>query len=346
MRTISYKIFQRGDRRLRLELRKLWMYIVILFALVSTLTYVIALDHVTIIVDGEEFSRRTLAATVDQALRDFDVRLEPGDEVEPHLNTQIKEKTVIEVNRAVPISVQVDGQVISLSTIPVTVGEALQRAKIELGQEDKVSFDLEETIQAGMEVRVVRVTSQVKTEEMVIDPPVSYIKDNKLDKGVSKVIQEGKPGRVRRTLKITSEDGQITQKKTIASTVLSPTVKKVIAVGVKPVVYTMTTSRGRTIRYTKSKVMNATAYYPGPESCGVFADGYTATGDKAGFGIVAVDRRKIPLGTMLYIEGYGVAKAADVGSAIKGNRIDLCFDTYREAKMFGRKDVKVYFLAP
>jgi uncharacterized protein YabE (DUF348 family) len=346
MRTISYKIFQHGDRRFRLELRKLWVYLAILFVLVGVFTYVIALDHVTIIVDGEELAGKTLAATVDQALRDFDVKLKPGDEVEPQLNRGVREKTVIKVSRAVPISVLADGHVVALNTVPVTVGETLKRAKIDLGSEDKVSYDLNATIQDGMEIRVVRVTSQVKTEEVVIKPPVSYVKDNKLEKGVRKVVQEGKPGRVRRTLKITSEDGQVTQKKIITSTVLSPAVKKVVAIGAKPAIYSLTTSRGRTIRYTKSKIMNATAYYPGPESCGVFADGYTATGDKAGFGIVAVDRRKIPLGTMLYIEGYGIAKAADVGSAIKGNRIDLCFDTYREAKMFGRKNVKVYFLAP
>ena len=122
--------------------------------------------------------------------------------------------------------------------------------------------------------------------------------------------------------------------------------KQIVAVGTKETVYTMTTSRGREIRYTKVKQMVATAYYPGPESCGKYANGYTATGKKAGFGVVAVDKRVIPLGTRLYIEGYGYAEAADVGSAIRGDRIDLCFDTYREAKMFGKKTVKVYILAP
>jgi 3D (Asp-Asp-Asp) domain-containing protein len=92
-------------------------------------------------------------------------------------------------------------------------------------------------------------------------------------------------------------------------------------------------------------VMEATAYYPGPESCGIYArNGRTYTGKKAGFGTVAVDKRVIPLGTKLYIEGYGYAEATDIGGAIKGNRIDLCFETYREAEMFGRRKVKVYIL--
>jgi len=90
--------------------------------------------------------------------------------------------------------------------------------------------------------------------------------------------------------------------------------------------------------------MEATAYEPGPRSCGKWATGYTATGIKAQKGIVAVDERVIPLGTRLYIPGYGFALAADRGSAIKGTRIDLCFDTYAEAIRFGRRRMNVYRL--
>ena len=88
--------------------------------------------------------------------------------------------------------------------------------------------------------------------------------------------------------------------------------------------------------------MIATAYSPDPESTGPWADGVTATGVKAGYGIAAVDPDVIPLGTRLYIPGYGHALAADVGGAIKGNRIDLCFDTHQEAVRFGSANGKRY----
>jgi 3D (Asp-Asp-Asp) domain-containing protein len=65
---------------------------------------------------------------------------------------------------------------------------------------------------------------------------------------------------------------------------------------------------------------------------------------KAGKGVVAVDTRVIPFGTRMYIPGYGFAVAADRGSAIKGNRIDLCYNTYAEAKRFGARPVDVYIL--
>jgi 3D (Asp-Asp-Asp) domain-containing protein len=60
---------------------------------------------------------------------------------------------------------------------------------------------------------------------------------------------------------------------------------------------------------------------------------------------VAVDPKVIPLGTNLYIEGYGYAVAADTGGAIKGNKIDLCFEeSNSELRKFGRKNVTVYIL--
>lgn len=61
-------------------------------------------------------------------------------------------------------------------------------------------------------------------------------------------------------------------------------------------------------------------------------------------GIVAVDPQVIRMGTRLYVEGYGEAIAADQGNAIKGNRIDLFFDSHQEALNFGKKTVKVTIL--
>lgn len=61
-------------------------------------------------------------------------------------------------------------------------------------------------------------------------------------------------------------------------------------------------------------------------------------------GLVAVDPDVIPLGTRLYIEGYGYAVADDVGSAIQGNRIDLAFDSHAAAVQFGRQTVMVYII--
>lgn len=119
--------------------------------------------------------------------------------------------------------------------------------------------------------------------------------------------------------------------------------KAVLLKEVVPVSRIVATPRG--VYFCRAiKTMEATAYYPGPECTGESCDGLTSTGKKARFGIIAVDPKVIPLGTKVYIQGYGFAEAEDVGGAIKGNRIDLCFNTYREAVRFGRKKMKVFIL--
>lgn len=93
-------------------------------------------------------------------------------------------------------------------------------------------------------------------------------------------------------------------------------------------------------------ILEATGYYPGPECTYPFDDGFTATGDVAGRGSVAIDDKNGPLrmGQMIWVEGYGIGKCNDRGSAIKEYKIDLCFDTLQEAKEWGRKLIKVYVL--
>lgn len=95
---------------------------------------------------------------------------------------------------------------------------------------------------------------------------------------------------------------------------------------------------GEPSRYSRSLVMRASAYSahdPGNGS-------YTYGGNLLRKGLVAVDPTVIPLGTRLYIQGYGYAVADDIGGAIKGSCIDLAFDSRREALNFGVQRVTVY----
>jgi len=86
--------------------------------------------------------------------------------------------------------------------------------------------------------------------------------------------------------------------------------------------------------------MEATAYTA--MTAKVNPTGYTANGMRAKYGIVAVDPDLIPLGSHVFIPGYGLAIAADTGGAIVGRRIDLCMDRYGDAIQFGRQPVTVY----
>ena len=90
----------------------------------------------------------------------------------------------------------------------------------------------------------------------------------------------------------------------------------------------------------KVMMMLATGY--SPEEPGL--DDHTASGMKAQHGVVAVDPRVIPLGTRLNVEGYGNCIAGDTGSAIKGMRIDLCFNTLEECNAYNTGMVRVEIL--
>ena len=93
-------------------------------------------------------------------------------------------------------------------------------------------------------------------------------------------------------------------------------------------------------RYSRSLNMSASAYSaydPGNSN-------RTYGGNTLHKGLVAVDPTLIPLGTRLFIPGYGYAIADDIGGSIKGNRIDLAFDSHSEAIQFGRQKVTVYII--
>ncbi|MBQ7199399.1 MAG: 3D domain-containing protein [Selenomonadaceae bacterium] len=94
------------------------------------------------------------------------------------------------------------------------------------------------------------------------------------------------------------------------------------------------------MNYRAVMAMEATAYLPtdGDGAC------ITALGIPATYGVVAVDPSVIPLGSRVYIPGYGMAIAADTGGAIVGYCIDLCMESYSEAMNFGRRVVTVYVL--
>ncbi|MDV4152389.1 3D domain-containing protein [Clostridium sp. AL.422] len=93
--------------------------------------------------------------------------------------------------------------------------------------------------------------------------------------------------------------------------------------------------------YLSTFSMTATAYTGGT---------YTAMGlkpvrDPNGLSSVAVDPNVIPLGSKVYVEGYGYAIASDTGGAIKGNKIDLYMNSVQECFSFGRRSVTVHLIA-
>jgi len=235
------------------------------------------------------------------------------------------------------IEIFADGEQILLSTTATTTAAALREAGLLLGPLDRVAPALDESLRPGEQIRVTRVEQMTLWEEVSEPHEEIVLADPDLRPGAVVKVREGRDGKIRRQVRIWKKDGVETLRQVIGTTRLQEPVDDIEIRGA-----TGLPSRGGMIRHCLT--MQATAYDPGPRSCGKYASGYTAIGLKAGKGVVAVDPRVIPLGSRLYIEGYGFAVAGDVGGAIKGRRIDLGFNTYREALRFGRRKVKVYLL--
>ncbi len=315
----------------------------ILTVFTGIIGYTLALDRVALSVDGKSYEWKTLSPTVAKVLQEKQVVLSEGDEVQPPLSTRVKEDTNIEVIRGYTVEITAAGKTAEFRTITRPVKEVLAKAEIKFDEDDIIKPGLETIVEPDMKIRVINVRSEVITKQAAINPKTEYRNDKNLERGKRKTLRSGKAGLAEHQIQMIYQDDILTKQITLSKKVIEPVINELVAVGTKPIVRTLVTSRG-SYRYVEARVMEATAYYPGPESCGKWADGYTYTGKKAGYGVVAVDPKVIRLGTQLYIEGYGKAEAADIGGAIKGNKIDLCYETYQEALRFGRKKIKVYIL--
>jgi 3D (Asp-Asp-Asp) domain-containing protein len=175
--------------------------------------------------------------------------------------------------------------------------------------------------------------TETRVETKEIPFRTSYEVSRTVTAGRTKTETPGKPGEVIYTYAVNFKLGKPVSKTLVSTEKVEP-VDEVILIG-KPGIETSRHKfyRGRIL------TMDATAY--DARSAG---GSRTCSGLPAKFGAIAVDPRVIPMGTMLYVEGYGLGVAADRGSAIKGKRLDLCFDSRAQALHFGRHSVKVHVL--
>jgi len=184
-------------------------------------------------------------------------------------------------------------------------------------------------------------TSKNKTETRVTAVKIPYETVYEVSRTVGPgrlvTARKGQNGEVRRTYSVDIRNGKVVTRRLLATDRRDP-ISALIYLGRAG----FAPSRGNFSRH-RVLTMHASAYEP---SAGRARPTFrTATGRRAEFGVVAVDPRVIPLNSIVFVEGYGMAIAADKGSAIKGNRIDVCLPTRSAAMKFGRRAVKVHILS-
>jgi 3D (Asp-Asp-Asp) domain-containing protein len=236
------------------------------------------------------------------------------------------------------VNIEVDGQVLAVRVAGGDVAEALQVAGVELGEEDECSPAPGEAVEPNMTITVHRVETRTVVQQEPIRARSRVVPNRSLRAGITYIKQHPQDGLKELTYRVTFRDGKVASRELLGANVLQPVKDKLIHVGGGA---TRLPSRGG--YFTGRRVMKMVATGYPAMVCGT---GRTYLGLKATRGIVAVDPRIIPLGARVHVEGYGEALAADIGSAIKGNRIDLCFPTFREANRYGKKSVTVRILTP
>jgi 3D (Asp-Asp-Asp) domain-containing protein len=179
--------------------------------------------------------------------------------------------------------------------------------------------------------------TELRTETKLIPYEKVYETSRLVSAGRTRIQQKGENGKLIRTYAVTLRNGKQVSRELVSTERVEP-VNELVLIGNAG----FQTSRSR---FSVAKVMEvtATAYDTSPQTL-PRSTGRTATGRKAEFGVIAVDPRVIPLGTIVFVEGYGMAIAADTGGAIKGHKIDVCMNSRREALNWGRRKVRIHIL--
>jgi len=318
--------------------------------LVLAALYGLLSKQVTVI-DGEEAVQMVcFGGTVEDLLGEREIVLEDEDRVVPEPGTPLQDGLEITIKRAVPVLLTVDGEVKSFKTAADTVGGALDGAGLEIEAEDIVEPGMKNPVETGMDIKVVRVGHVMLTleKEVPFETVIKY--DDGMYKGTEKVLEKGENGKMSEEIRVVYHDGEEVSRQTVKEEVIKEPSNRVVSRGTMD---SIETSRG-TVRFKRAIKMSATAYDATFESTGKNPDhpqyGITRSGTKVRPGVVAVDPKVIPLGTKLYVKSqdgtsdYGFASAEDTGGAIKGNKIDLYYESPEDVRKYGRRNVLVYIL--
>jgi len=312
------------------------------------------MKHVVINDNGNKIAIKTMKATVREVLEQTGIIVAGEDYISMPFDAKLAkiQENIIEIKRAVPIFIKVDGKEYDVKTYKDTVKEVLGDYAIGVDDNDKfVESQLGDIIVPNMDILIVRVDEKTVTESSSIPFKTITKENNRLNLGTKNTIREGKEGVREKKYTVVYENGKQMAKQLINDIVSLKPLDKIVEVGT---VLNYKTSRGDTLRFSKAMDMKATSYTASfadtGKSPGDPGFGITATGAKVRKGIIAVDPRVIPLGTRVYVElpgsatDYGYAVAADIGGAIKGNKIDVYLDTSSAVNAWGVKAVKVYIL--
>ncbi|MEK8133033.1 ubiquitin-like domain-containing protein [Paenibacillus filicis] len=321
-----------------------------------------AVKRVSLVVDGQERKFQTREGVLQRILDEQGIAVSDKDRLSHGLDSSIKSGDRITITHTTPLQLTMDGETKTVYTVSKTVGAALQELNVTLGELDKVIPAPDSELATDSPVKVVR----VKKEQGELQEAIAFdtVKKNEpqLLKGKEQVVQEGQEGlKIKKTEKV-FEDGVLVSEQVVGEAVQTESKQRIVAVGTKSPVVALSASSPNVEEVTKNGVnfgykqviknVTLTAYSAGPDSTGKDEShpqyGVTSSGAKVTEGrTIAVDPKVIPIGWWVYIDGLGFRRAEDTGSAVKGNKIDVYFQSDSYADRFGTKrGYTVYVIGP
>jgi uncharacterized protein YabE (DUF348 family)/3D (Asp-Asp-Asp) domain-containing protein len=299
----------------------------------------------TVVEDDQARSLLSSQPTLAQALREWGIRLGPGDEVEPAVSSPLTPGLLVHIWRAQPVTLSVGGIETVIYTHQGTVKELLEDAGIVLTGTDRVDPPLESPLSEGLRVRVYSYSEQPFMESEAVGHGAVYRLDPELAEGETwRVV--GSDGVRHREYVIAYEDGVEVSRQLVDEWYDPEPVDTVVYFGTpERVQAAQALPEGLNV----VRVMRVYATWYNPASAGRPPSdpyyGITSTGVPVTKGIVAVDPSVIPYGTRMYIPGYGFGVAADTGGAIVGSIIDLGFPDGVNPGWMSRW-IDIYILGP
>ena len=298
--------------------------------------------QVEVIQDQEKKTYWTAADTVKDFLKEQNIVVNEHDKLNLNPDAKLKKDMKIAIQRAFSLKLVVGGKEQDVWSTSTTVADFLSQQGITLNELDRVEPELKQTVTKDDVINVIRVEKVTDVVEEPINFAIITKNDSNLEKGKQKVVSQGQEGLLSKHYEVILENGKEVSRKLVSEKKVKEKQDKVVAMGTKVIVAQV--SRGESEPAGKEFYVTSTAYTANCSGC----SGRTATGinlrANPNIKVIAVDPSVIPLGTKVYVEGYGYAIAADKGSAVKGYKIDVFFPSTSDAYRWGRKRVKIKIL--
>lgn len=241
------------------------------------------------------------------------------------------------ITRAIPVTVYIDGVPKLVYTTDKTAGALMTSLSRSMDLQLTLDGTSDDKELKADDVLTATTTTTVSTTSTVAIPyETQIVESEELEQGIEVIAQGGVDGEKQVTVTQTLRGGQVIDE-TVTEVVTREAVPAIIKTGAKAATVMV---NGTAMAYTTALEVKATAYTPYDAGC----TGITSTGTKAGYGTLAVDPSVIPYGSRVYVPGYGVCVASDCGGAIKGNRIDVCYESLTDALNWGVRNVTIYIL--